>query len=395
MPPPSPNDRLVPRQPNAVEQTALDWLARVERGLTPQEEAEFERWLAADTRHAAMFGEFDGVWTLLDRVREVGAVPRAGPADPDVFAPSRPAPAGVHAPGLTPPDRIRPGPVYRSSWLAAAAVVLFSIVCLGWWRVAHDDRGRKTHYAGSAATELGELRTLPLPDGSVIQLNTDTEVDVRYTATERRVGLARGEAHFTVMKDATRPFVVTAMGIGIRAVGTAFNVHLREQGLEVLVTEGKVRVNDDLVRTAPAPEAVKAAHPDEASRRNPAAGAADRPGGSEVRAVAAGEKITIPRIRPAQAAPVLAVAPVEIERTLAWQERRLEFVSAPLAEMVAEFNRYNRHKLAIADADLAAQRFGGTFRPADTAGFVRMLVVHFNIVTEQRGDETVLRRSAP
>ena len=76
---------------------------------------------------------------------------------------------------------------------------------------------------------------------------------------------------------------------------------------------------------------------------------------------------------------------------LAWQSRRLEFSDTPLGEMVAEFNRYNRHKLVVVDPDLAAKRFGGSFRPGDWAGFVRILHDNFGLSAEETEDQTLLR----
>jgi transmembrane sensor len=223
-------------------------------------------------------------------------------------------------------------------------------------------------------------------------------VEVQFSSSERRLRLTRGEAHFTVAKNRARPFTVNAGGVDVRAVGTVFNVRLRSAAVEVLVTEGKVMLGD---------EPGERPHPTDAGSASvreapPHDGSADArrlsPPSLANRALAAGEKITIPLVPDSSAvsapAASVVVPRVEIERTLAWQERRLEFVSAPLAEMVAEFNRYNRRKLVITDAVLAAQRFGGVFRPDDSAGFVRTLEVNFGVVAEQRADETILRLAA-
>jgi transmembrane sensor len=112
-------------------------------------------------------------------------------------------------------------------------------------------------------------------------------------------------------------------------------------------------------------------------------------------ALAAGQAIAVPReghvsavTRPATPETMTAG---EIQRALAWQERRLDFVSVPLSTMVAEFNRYNRHKLVIADLALESQHFGGSFRADDPIGFVRVLEANFRVVAEPREGETHLR----
>ncbi len=86
----------------------------------------------------------------------------------------------------------------------------------------------------------------------------------------------------------------------------------------------------------------------------------------------------------------VTVSRLEMERVLAWHDRRLEFVDASLATMIAELNRYNRHKLVIADAALAAQRFGGNFKADDPGSFVRVLEASFGIQATGGVDETVL-----
>ncbi len=379
------NDDLPRRQPTAIEREALEWVARRDRGLAPAQKAEFDRWLAADARHAAIFDEFDGTWAFLDRVREM---PAAVSARADSAAPAR-SPRGS-APGQV-------GRPPRCRWIvraSLAAAALFVVAFLR-WPLTNTAGGKNSAYAATLATQLGELRKVALPDGSIVQLNTDSAVDVQFSASARQLRLVRGEAYFIVAKNPLRPFTVRAGGVDVRAIGTVFNVRLRSEAVEVLVTEGKVTVGD---QPGPRPEPVSA----EPSIRSEAAPHADSAEAGRTpassRALAAGEKITIP-LAPHSGAVATPAAPVavssaEIEHALAWQEHRLEFVSAPLAEMIAEFNRYNRRKLVIADANLAAQRFGGVFRLDDAEGFVRALEVNFGVVAEQRVNETVLRLAA-
>jgi len=321
--------------------------------------------------------EFDGTWALLDRVREM---PAGGfeSAAPSIASPDRPPPRRAE---------IVRWPVAVSA--AAAAVVLGFVA----WQLQPASPVAGTPYTAVAGTQVGEVRTLALPDGSQIRLNTASAVAIDYTSTARAVQLTSGEAHFTVAKNPARPFTVTAGGVTVRAVGTAFNVRVRSDTIDVIVTAGRVRLTDE---AAPAPSPVAPPHspgpggsPAEASTRH-----ADANG----RALSAGEAISLPRsgqdaTHSAAARPV-ALTPVEIERVLAWREQRLEFMAEPLAVMVAEFNRYNRVKLVIADPALGAQRFGGNFRADDPAGFVRVLAANFKVVAETR-DQEILLRAAP
>lgn len=335
--------------PTPLEQAALDWFARCQRGLSAEEESQFEAWLVADRAHADLFNELAGTWRMLGH---------AAPATP----------SAAPLPSADQDHSVRARTAWRRWAAALAAAAALVVAYVGYWR--------PQHYASDAATEVGALRTLHLPDGSVVKLNTNSEIAVGFSPAERRVELLRGEASFAVAKNPARPFTVTANGVAVRAVGTAFNVRLAAQSVEVLVLEGRVKVDDaasghSLLATlgAGSPDAVLT------------------PG---QRAVVELAPPVPQRLAPAPAV-VTTLASEEVQRRNAWQNRRLEFESAPLREIVAEFNRFNRHKLVIADAALGEQRFGGSFNADDADGLVRMLHENFGVTTEQMDGVTVLR----
>lgn len=332
---------------------AADWLARHHAGLTAEEETEFQDWLGADVRHARAYRELEATWRLLDGVR--ANAPEGGPADPDALAPRRRK--------------------WRAVWLAPllAAAAAIAIAYVGWWRPMPSAH----HFVAGVTTPVGGAERLALPDGSVVHVNTDSRLEVRYAPTERRVWLVRGEAHFAVAKDPARPFFVEAGRVAVRAVGTAFNVRIERESIEVLVTEGRVRIAEGARGgSAPAPR-----------------------GDTDTPLVHAGERAVIPvepsaallAGNPPVAVPVRPVSSEELERAMAWRDRRLEFSAAPLAEIVAEFNRYNRLQLRIDDPALAARRFGGSFRADDPGDFIRILQARFGVRVESRGGATVLR----
>jgi transmembrane sensor len=354
---PLPED--VPDPFDAIELAAAHWLARQEFGLSPAETAELERWLAQDFRHARVFAELQQTARVFDR-------------HPEAFA----APARLHVSRLGEPTaRVRRPWVRRSAgWLAVAAALAVGGV-LTWHSPLNDAR----EYQLTASTEIGGLRTLALPDGSTVRLNTDSDLAVRFSASERRVQLTRGEARFTVAKDPTRPFFVATSGVAVRAVGTEFVVRLRTGAVDILVTEGRVRVEnaaaDSLLPVRNSPPSRDA-----------------QPANGPV--LSAGEQVRVPldQAIPAVAAVVTEVAPEQIARTLAWQERRLMFEATPLADVVAEFNRYIRHRLVIEDATLGEEKFGGTFHPERYETLISLLEQSFDVVAERRGDTTYLRR---
>ena len=255
----------------------------------------------------------------------------------------------------------------RPALIAVAAAVVFGAV---WWAKApttvRPSVAAKKHYL-----RVNERRVLP--DGSRAEMKDGSTLEVRYTATERRVRLTGGEAQFSVMKDAERPFVVEAGGVAVRAIGTVFDVRLGSAAVEVLVTEGKVRVG------LAAQEPGKIFQPHTAD--------------SEPPTVAAGQRAVVSLAEPAPVAVVAEVSAEEIRRNLAWQAPRLQFDETPLADAITEFNQRNHHRLVLEDPELGALTIGGAFRPDNVDGFVRLLSVTLGLRAVSRGpDETVLVR---
>jgi len=334
-----------------------------DHGLSAVQERELEQWLAADSRHATTHAELKHTWGLFDDV-PVDRLP-------------------------IPPRRGRKFPRWIPATLAMAAamtVIFVSLERTPW------SLGQTT--IRSAVTPVGGFKKLNLPDGSVVQLNTASAVEVMFSEKERRVHLTRGEAHFVVAKDVQRPFIVRLGQVDIQAVGTVFNVRCRADAVEVLVTEGKVRVNDavsgkSLLAVEPVTREVGASLSRTVKDQTSLAVEA-----AKVPLLGAGQRATIPILR--QAVPVAKVIPVSLDeaaRELAWQSRHLEFSGEPLSKVVAEFNRYNRRQLVVVDERLAAQRFGGKFPANDTESLVHLLEMNYGVVAERREHETRLRRA--
>ncbi len=330
-----------------VEAAAAAWLSLRDRGMSAAETAEFMRWLQQDVRHSAVFSELDRTWKEFDRL---GAVPvgEAQQPDADLLAP-----------------RVRARRHAGRRWLAwsmvAAACVIFALIVS---RPARE----------TIETTVGGFRTLELPDGSVAQINTDSAIETEFTRAERRLRVLRGEVFFTVAKDSARPFLVTVGPIVVRAVGTAFNVRHRTGAIDVLVTEGRVRVDEE--------RAGRTILSRVDATTEPLLGAGER--------VVVAMPASASEITPTSVA-VTSVSQVEQQRVLAWQERRLEFDGTPLGEVAAEFNRYNRRQLVIVDEALASRRFSGSFRADSYETLVRLLQTDFGVLAEPRGNELILR----
>jgi transmembrane sensor len=219
-------------------------------------------------------------------------------------------------------------------------------------------------------------------------LNRGAVVTEHFTPTERRMRLVRGEANFKVARDATRPFLVEAAGVTVRAVGTVFNVRLDPRAVEVVVTEGKVAVVSP-ENTAPStPDGPRAAMPE------PQAGGAAPPAPEAAMLVSAGERTLVVLADAAPAPTVSVVSPEELETRLAWQPRMLDFTNAPLAEIAAEFNRRNPVRITPGDGGVGGLRLSATFRSDNVEGFIRLMESDFGLRAEWRGgSEVILSRA--
>lgn len=318
-----------------IDACASRWLAaRDARAATPAEQAEFTAWLEADIRHRVAYLRLEAGWQRADRLRDL-----------------RPLDGEVNADLLAPPKARR---TWTRPWLSAMAAS-FVVALLGavW---AYQQHVSWQHYE----TRIGGFSRIVLDDGSVIDLNTDSELRVRLRGDRREVHLLRGEGRFQVAHDAQRPFTVAAAGAAVRAVGTAFTVRLRDgEQVDVLVAEGKVVASSPPRSEAPHSSFV-------------AAGEA---------AVLLPDHVSVQRVEPQ----VLA-------RRLAWTSGRLEFRGETLGEAVEEFNRYNRRHIRLSAASLGALRVGGSFGATDPESFAGALASAFKLRVElDDANEIVLR----
>jgi transmembrane sensor len=201
-----------------------------------------------------------------------------------------------------------------------------------------------------------------MADGSKVTLNTDSQIRIALTDTERRVELKRGEAFFEVSKDPNRPFIVRAGSQRVIAVGTKFSVRREGDDIEVVVTEGKVRVEGSTAG--------------QGSRTDGSANVFLTPG-SIARAGEAGvlvQRKTLP----------------EAEEQLSWRTGVLMFRDESLQQAVTEFNRYNERKIVIQDPAVASLKIEGNFRATNVEAFVRLLESGFPVRADSQPGQIVL-----
>ena len=317
---------------------------RRDAGLSPDEQDRFLQWLAADERHREWLARQSGSWAALDGPGDLRPIPHT---DSSSSVPVRPVERRWRAPALV--------------LLGTAAMVVMMF------------------FVGSGPSEPARVQPLlgrrVLEDGSVAELKEGAEVEVHYSVAQRRLTLVRGEARFIVQKDAGRPFLVDAGGVAVRAVGTAFNVRLLRQTVEVVVTEGQIKLLETAARGGESPaSATETAAP----------------------LLVAGRRARVALAAPGAAPEITEVGAAELQRLQAWQPVLLDFSAVPLRRVIEEFNRLNRRQLVLLDAGLGDLPIVASFRSGNLDGFVELLARTAGIAVERRDDhEIALRRARP
>ena len=342
--------------PTELEAQAAAWLVRREApDFAPAEQALLDDWLLASPRHRSAFLRLEAAWRRADRLKRLR--PLDGRVDEDLLSgptllnipqyPARSATASENAPAR-PPLASRPASGWRYGLATAAAIALVAAGTALWTAI---ERPGWQHYA----TDFGGIERIVLADGSFVHLNTNSEMRVRLSDLRREIVLERGEALFTVAHDRNRPFDVQASTTTVRAVGTVFSVRLgSSRDVEVIVKEGLVQIDPPKLQDVNAPDL---------TTLPPAS------------LLSAGETVRIK----ARRIEVVKVADEDVSRKLSWTEGRLIFERQTLAEVVAEFNRYNRRQMVIADPAIAGRRVGGGFEATDIDSFIAALEHSFGI----------------
>lgn len=359
-----------------VGEEAAEWWQRLQdEGLPRAEREAFVEWLRESHLHIAEMLRMAQVHGALQQFRHWADVSTEGAeAGSGAEVVSLPGTGSLRRADIS--DRSASRRLFgwnRWPWRAGAALACAGLVAfavLGW----------PVWHGQVIETEQGERRTVALEDGSVLQVDPQTRLRVRYGDDERRIELLRGRAMFRVAHNPRRPFLVRSADTTVRAVGTAFGVERVQPGvIRVTVSEGRVAVR----RAGPAPAGVPADEPTgraatKQPREAPADGTAHstrpsapfrpvalvRPGEIEL---IADQQLVVGGLRP--------IAPLKVDssQALAWAEGRLVFHRQSIAEAVREFNRYNRLQLKVENPALAARPVSGVFNADDPEAFIDFL----------------------
>lgn len=379
--PSTPAPLLTPDQAgqDALVAEAALWQVRRQDGLTAEEEQQFQNWLALDGGRADALQAIERVWSGL------AELPPAAVAQLRAGAQATPAPQAAQAPQAAPAQAVRPTqpnqirssslpastdrPGWRS-WLPAlpnlsglarplaTAMVAVSVCGAGWLGWRHWQA--QPLFAETYATARGQLLDVTLPDGSLLKLDTATRAEVTLYRDRRLVRLAEGQAMFTVTPDTSRPFDVLTGRMQVTVVGTRFSVRntrsgLHQEGVGVQVEEGRVRVTMlDQGQPVAAPVLLTA--------------------GQYVQSAADGR--------------LLAVQQQSASGAMSWREGRVDFERTPLAQALAEFERYGATRLVIRDPQVAALRVNGSFDLRHAEAFSKTLPLVLPVQLSVRDGQT-------
>jgi|HubBroStandDraft_2_1064218.scaffolds.fasta_scaffold134588_2 transmembrane sensor len=324
----APDDRNIGPEFNATseESRAAEWVAarRNQKDWTDECQAELDAWLAKSLAHRVAFIRIDATWRRTDRL------------------------AALRKPMREPEDSNVPR---RGRWMRIASVLgvvaISSVVAANYFM---------QHRSQLIQTPKGGQERLTLSDGSQIELNTDSAVLIDLHNSLRAVELVRGEAFFQIKHDTSRPFVVTAGTRRIVDLGTKFLVRMSPDSLNVILVEGKARLEGANTQRA----------------------AVLLPGDVAI-ATAYATKITRKSVR-------------ELSESLAWQHGAVVFHNERLADAVAELNRYGGPQLIVADSDSAKLAINGTFLTNNAEEFAGIAHELFGLRVERRSGNLILSR---
>jgi transmembrane sensor len=319
---------VAPGSASDIDAQAMDFILR--RNLDNWEAADqsaLDAWLSQSLAHKAAYWRLNSMWNRADRLGALRSLPSLSGA---------PKPAG------------REGRFLK----IAAALVLFAsaaVAASNWFSSARTQ---------TYATQIGGHKNIELADGTRIELNTNTVLNVRVDSRARSVNLVRGEALFHVKHDAAHPFVVVAGSHRITDLGTSFVVREKKDRLEVALIEGRAQLESTDTSTPVKRVAVL------------------MPGDE---AVATSHQMSVTR-----------KISSDIQDELGWRRGMLVFHRATLAEVANEYNRYNHKKIVIADDVAGARTMSATLPTNDLATFARIARNFLGLHVRESGEQILI-----
>lgn len=331
-----------------IQEHACLWVTRMDRGLSLQEQKDLSIWTQLTKHHHTTLFEVASHWDNLSILNELGVL---FPLEAEQGAAKK----------------------KWQSMAIAASVALVSIILTSVvlrFDFSHSDDINSFAKMTRYSTVVGEQARHPLPDGSNIQLNTNSIVTIDFTETYRKITLVRGEALFDVAKDKNRPFIVSSGKQSFTALGTIFNVQKTdENNIELLVTEGRVLLSKGVQKVE---EIIFSLASSDDSLLGDV--------------VTSGQKAVVTQNN---SLPAEQLSLENIQRDLAWQQGMLIFNGEPLSKALDEVSRYNNKKFKITDEQLLSIPISGYFRTDDLDDLLLALSSSLKVVVTNLDENTI------
>lgn len=332
-----------------VETEALAWIAQLDGdSITEKDLGAFREWLNRSPAHAQKMIELNSFWEELNVMTEM--------AD-DIAA------LDYVSSQLRRKNRVWwMRPIVYGPALALSMLAVFSIAPVmvsprtPTTPIVVADVNLPTIYK----SKVGEQQVHTLVDGSILTLNTGSHVEVDYRDKQRRIRLLQGEALFDVEHDPLRPFLVFAGDGVVRAVGTAFTVHLDGDLVDVMVSEGSVELSSVLPQTSDKPET---------------------PTAKKVATLGIIKAGHTARVKNAEAS-ISSLTEEDISAKLSWKDGLVTFRGETLEEVIQEVGRYTNLEIKIMDEELNRMQFGGVFKTGDTETLFENLEAGFGVAID-------------
>lgn len=352
-----------------LEQSSL-WIAKLSRGLTSEETEQLRNWLR-DRKCRKLLVKMAHIWDRMDALQgltDVFPIP-----EQDAREPLENSGPGINSRSLL--NQLDNGLVARrssifkrrsiSTYVMSVATAAMVMVIVSSMMFQSANKAGNT-FIQTFVTAKGETSSFYLNDGSNLVLNTNGRVHVRYSEQERLLQLEQGELSIQVAHDVSRPLSVVTRQSVVQAVGTAFNVNLRNnQEVEVIVTDGVVRVREVSLTDW------------------------DRPIGrlpETAMTITKGEKVTLNRRNET----AVKMDDADLAVALGWRQGNLIFRGETLEQALTEVSRYTDVQFEIADAEIRNKQIAGLFKIGDIQGLLSALDKNFQIRSEWTSDNTIV-----
>lgn len=204
-----------------LRETAVAWFLHMQQAdIEHPDRGQFEAWLLQNTAHQQAYEEVTRLWDGFDSTTELKSLHAAMEQKAFLEKQKRSRKVNQTVMGL----------------LGFVLVATMSLFGYQSWQA-------QPTLQMAAVSQIGQAKQTVLEDGTQLNLNANTELEITYFRDKRVAKLKRGEVIFEVARDEARPFIVDSGYGRITVLGTRFAVNRLQQLVRVSVDYGRVQVD--------------------------------------------------------------------------------------------------------------------------------------------------------